>query len=742
MNRMRKKKIILYSTLGIITFAAIASAVIRCAYRVLNSYTDQLMQNLYDVSSMYSETLQTQIQARYELLESINKRFEMGGVNRENIPERYRTVIDSFHLKRLGFLDKDGVTYATDTNGINLSYREFFKESIQGKVYISDILNDALSEDHDYVTVISMPAVGPSGEIEGVTGITYESEVLSNDMSIKSFDGYGDNFVINSAGHVVVTSDSDLLKVGDSITGVGFDIYDLDKNKIEGAFVRSIAKNERLDGLIATGDERYFFTMLPVSVLEGNAEWFVLSIVPESYLLVSFFAVRQHIIRMVIIVLMIVLMGIIVSRYYYRRQKKLALTLAYKSKLTGGPNMSRFLENMANVNNRNGFIAYMNLEDFAHTSVATGSEKSNKIIKKIWGIIKENLKQNEYAGHDNADAFVLFIREDNEDVLKERLTNLRNAIHEEGHKMDIPWVFAKFGVCKLNPEDDVKTVISKAEYTVFDTWGITECISFYNEEDLQQQSMNKILEDRFSIALAEERFEIWFQPKYSTDGENMTGAEALVRWRRDTGELIPPGVFIPLLEKNGDISKLDEYVFKHVCMHLREWKDKGVNVPPVSINLSRATLYRDKIVETYVEIMKEYDLSPAEIQIEVTETIVGGSENIQELLTRFREQGIKVLMDDFGSGYSSLSTLNMKCFDTLKIDKSLIDEIGNDYGRIIIYQTIEMGCQLGLYITAEGVEDKEQLEFLNKTKCNDIQGYYFSKPLPAAEFEEMLGKQE
>ena len=261
---------------------------------------------------------------------------------------------------------------------------------------------------------------------------------------------------------------------------------------------------------------------------------------------------------------------------------------------------------------------------------------------------------------------------------------------------------------------------------------------FYNEMDHEKLLQNQQLEERFEDSLAAGEFEVWYQPKYSAASGKIVGSEALVRWRDTDGSLISPGRFIPLFEQNGMIAKLDEYMFRAVCKQQTQWLAKGHKIYPVSINLSRASLYYVDIIEKYKAIIQEYDIDPDYIQIEITESALDETNSIRELLEQFRNMGIRILMDDFGTGYSSLSTLNMQCFDTLKLDKSLIDHIGDKNGETLLYYVISMGQRLGLHITAEGVENKIQLEFLKVNHCDDIQGFLFSKPLPAVEFEKIL----
>ena len=247
------------------------------------------------------------------------------------------------------------------------------------------------------------------------------------------------------------------------------------------------------------------------------------------------------------------------------------------------------------------------------------------------------------------------------------------------------------------------------------------------------------MEDEFAGAISNGQFEIWYQPKYNPVDNKLVGAEALVRWRGGDGKLISPARFIPLFEKDGLIKTLDEYVFKSVCRQQAEWKSNGRQIIPVSINLSRATLYFESVAELYKCIANETGIDTKYVPIEITESAAIDNANIKVLADQFHNNGFSLLVDDFGSGYSSLSTINMKCFDTLKIDKSLIDYIGDFSGERLLDHTITLAKELGISVTAEGVETKKQVDFLTRLNCDNIQGFYYSKPLCVGDFNQLLG---
>lgn len=262
-------------------------------------------------------------------------------------------------------------------------------------------------------------------------------------------------------------------------------------------------------------------------------------------------------------------------------------------------------------------------------------------------------------------------------------------------------------------------------------------IAFYDDEMIQKHLRERMLENDFEAAVRNREFVVYLQPKYSTRTEQIVGAEALVRWKKPDGSMISPGEFIPLYEKNGQIVQLDEYIFRLVCSIQRDRMKKGQILIPVSVNLSRASLHYDGMIERYVEIIEEMGIPFSCVPIELTETAALYNVQIKELTEKLVETGFQLHMDDFGSGYSSMTSLNMLPFNVLKLDKSLIDFIDQERGRQVIRHTIALAHGLGMEVLAEGVEEKGQVDILKGMDCDEIQGFYYSRPLPYEEFCKM-----
>ena len=244
------------------------------------------------------------------------------------------------------------------------------------------------------------------------------------------------------------------------------------------------------------------------------------------------------------------------------------------------------------------------------------------------------------------------------------------------------------------------------------------------------------------FALAEKQFQIYLQPVYSLKDKRTVSAEALVRWIHPLKGVISPARFIPIFERNGFIVKLDHFVWEEACKVLAEQKKAG-SVLPISVNVSRVNFYSGDFLDSVMALLQKYDLEPWMLKLEITETAY--TENPRQLLSimrSFQEKGFKVLMDDFGSGYSSLNMLKNVPVDILKVDMGFVQDVENsDRAALIMKSIVQMAEWIHMGVVIEGVETKPQLDFLEEIGCNDIQGYYFSKPLPVDKFKELITRE-
>lgn len=248
------------------------------------------------------------------------------------------------------------------------------------------------------------------------------------------------------------------------------------------------------------------------------------------------------------------------------------------------------------------------------------------------------------------------------------------------------------------------------------------------------------IENKLKEAIFNKNFCLYFQPQYYTNTKRLRGVEALIRWRDENNKMISPAVFIPIAEKNGAIIPIGSWVMEESIRHYAEWKRKYGYPLIMSINISAIQYKRKDFVGKLLEIIQRYDVIPSEIELEITESIlIEDFEEVKDKLLTLRDYGVKISLDDFGTGFSSLSYLNGLPIDTLKIDKSFVDRVITDESTKIITESIvSMVSKLGYETVAEGVETQEQFDYMQQIGCDIIQGYLLGRPVPAEEIEQML----
>ena len=262
-------------------------------------------------------------------------------------------------------------------------------------------------------------------------------------------------------------------------------------------------------------------------------------------------------------------------------------------------------------------------------------------------------------------------------------------------------------------------------------------ILFYREQFKESLYNRKFIEENMQAAISERQFCIYLQPKYSITKNEIIGAEALVRWLHPERGMIFPDQFIPVIEENGFIKRLDYYIWEEACRFIKRCEAAGINNCPVSVNVSRIHLRDNECIGILSDMIKDYSIQKKLLELEITET--ADDQQISMKALQLKEEGFTLLMDDFGSGYSSLNILLETPFDVIKLDrKFMINMMLSGKGRLILEQVITMADKLQLGVLAEGVETKEQVELLQNIGCDQVQGYYYAKPMPEDEFYNLL----
>lgn len=388
-------------------------------------------------------------------------------------------------------------------------------------------------------------------------------------------------------------------------------------------------------------------------------------------------------------------------------------------------------------------LVFLSVNRFTLINELYGKAFGDQILLTITDFLSNYISINKgIVGRNHGSEFMIYCEhhdsyEKFEELLINELHRLRNDINISIRMSVYPFV---------NPSLDKEMIIDRAKHaadTLTDDY--SKAIAIYDESTQAKTLHMEELVDAFPKALQEEQFKLYFQPKYNIQGEKatFTSAEVLIRWISPKYGFISPGEFIPLFEENGLIAELDAYILRKAAEYINEWKKKlGVYVN-LSVNLSRVDIYRPHLLEDIIDYVDRNNVPHSCYYLEITESaFVEDSKEVIPFLSKIKENGFKVEIDDFGSGYSSFGALADLPFDVLKIDMQFIRSMDrNPKVKAIIKMIIDLSKMLNAITVAEGVETEDQYLFLKESGCDIIQGYYFSKPLPKEEFELLVAKE-
>lgn len=384
--------------------------------------------------------------------------------------------------------------------------------------------------------------------------------------------------------------------------------------------------------------------------------------------------------------------------------------------------------------NQEYYMICSNIKEFKLFNEIYGEEKGDEVLRLTADLLRKADKHDAVYGRLWGDEFAIMInvKDYNELALKETAKHISAMFSDHFYQL-----YIKIGVYKITDKNEsISAMCDKAILTLQNIgMDYNRILAYYDSKMLNASLKERRIVSEFDHALESGQFFILLQPQVSVNGE-VKGAEALVRWNHPELGMISPADFIPILENSGLIYRLDMFVWESVAQHLKRWKEDN-NQLYISVNISPKDFYCIDIYEVFVDLIKKYDISPEKLKLEITETVMLNKQDYQmEMLSKLREYGFKVEMDDFGSGYSSLNMLKDVELDIIKIDMEFLREtVKVERSRAILNMIIDLITTLGMESIMEGVETYEQVKFLTDMGCKFFQGYYFSRPLSVEEFE-------
>ena len=382
-------------------------------------------------------------------------------------------------------------------------------------------------------------------------------------------------------------------------------------------------------------------------------------------------------------------------------------------------------------------VLHFKMRKYRSFCTCFGVKEGEELIEQMYQVLKKYVKRNELMAYKQNAEFGLVLSYTDEQQLCERIEMLARVLDAVLPKMKL---YFAVGIYKVQRKDrDIEQLYNNAVLAC-DMLGdeAENKIVFFDVEMNKRRLWERKVEDDMDAALVRHEFQVYLQPKISTAGEDLAGAEALVRWIHPQEGFIPPNKFIPIFESNGFILKLDDYMLEEIAKQQALWIRQGRKVVPISVNISRAHFAKEDLAEHICSIVDKYQVPHNVIELELTESAFFDDKQILlQTVKKLREAGFPVSMDDFGAGYSSLNSLKEMQLDVLKLDADFFRGVeAQDRGLLIVSEVIDLAKKLNMKIVAEGIESREQVDFLTEQECDLIQGYFFAKPMPIHEFEE------
>ena len=410
--------------------------------------------------------------------------------------------------------------------------------------------------------------------------------------------------------------------------------------------------------------------------------------------------------------------------------------------LTGLWNREFFFETASQVlaehPDRDFMLMVTDIYQFRMFNEILGKKLGDDLLVTIANTLQEHHTDLRVEGRTHGDRFAILIPK--EEFHKQELMDIcHQVVEQKNYALKIHLYFGAYDI--KDRSLGVEKMYDRA-YMALDTikGNPQKKIAVFEESMRDRLVKNMLTIDELEEALQEKQFMIYIQPQIDSKTGNWVGGEALVRWKSPRRGIVPPFEFIPLFEENGMIIKLDYYVWDMTCQQLRKWKDQGLTDCSLSINISAKDFYLTDLYTDIVGLVEKYEIDPACLKLEITETAI--MVNVQEqmvLIKKLQDYGFLIEMDDFGSGYSSLNSLKDIAVDILKLDMKFFEKSENpERSEKIVDSIINLSRNLKMPVIAEGVEDDEQLNLLKRLGCRIVQGYYYSKPIPLPEFEQFI----
>lgn len=742
----KKQPIMKILLIGMVILIICLAACIVLVSTLRSTYSDEISADFQAHHISTGEKLDATIRSGIEVLESAAGVIGPAAASHRN-SEIYNVLNHYGHfsmLESLAFLEKNG--------------RVFYNY----KVYAASTIGDPLTELQDQLRSSEGTYTGVvMTQEDGIPHILIATPVYSGDSSYgylvatmkieEVFEGgefnyqkeMGECYLTDRSG-IIVSRSSDAIFVSEESSDFCLSMLEYSDGKEDSKKAVQALTNAYQE------NEAGFVTIRTRSSESLQISYYPLSSVPSLFFVSCYNdnlvddKVQPLLFRSVLSCIIIVVLMIAIIVYVWATSKRANITiekLAYEDPVTKGKNINYFKEfasHIMAVFKETPFVIYrFDIVNFRYINEAYGHIRADEILASCITNFSSVFSEKALCVRMDADQFLAIMENDKE--IEQKLDRLTKNVNEDarGRGMKYPIRF-KAGVYQVRKHDhDIDVMIDRANVAKKTLRSDeSEATAIYSEKILQNMRKIDRIESEMQKALANGEFKIYMQPKWDIYLNRLAGAEALVRWVKEDGSILYPDEFVPIFENNGFIEKLDFYMLEMVCQKMHEMIESGYTVYPVSVNQSRMLLHSADYVANVKRIVEKYKLPENAVELEITESVfLDDRSNMIQIINQLKECGVRLAMDDFGSGFSSLNMLKDVSFDTVKIDREFFTEsVTTERSRWILQKIVELCGGIGMEVLCEGVETEEQVSILKALGCRMVQGFYFSRPIPEEEY--------
>lgn len=697
--------------------------------RTVASLEQTIKKRIIGASETSSIAVNRELSGKKVLVQSLAHDIEMGGLrSMEDMLSQLEIYCKYYDFFDMSIADSSGNCQTVLGRSFNVAEEEYFQRGLAGEAVITESIASRVSPDIN-VNIFSCP-IYIDGEVAFVLAAAYPSDNLTEILNVKFYGDSGQSFIIDSKGNSVITLKGD------------YEEYQTFSDFVTQHSLLIPSSDPAENYVLFTYDgQEYFSYMTKI----GIEDWYLLSYVSRSDAFASVRDIQHTIFSMMVVSFLFILLFLSLLVILFVKYQKRIQSIVFIDDMLHTPNYSYlklYFKHLSPEQQKSSSIIVFDIDKFKEVNLSYGSKAGNILLRYIVSVFVQEVPQLQLF-RNLADQFIALSLDETNDEIVQSIECVLTRINDDiANGRILPFTLS-FGICNAEGYDSLTIIHTNAMIAKNVAKSNPLIVYAFFDENLRHTSLhNAEIKSSFLPALRNQEFHVYYQPKFDMRTRRIIGSEALVRWIKEDGTMVFPANFIPCFERTGQILQLDEAILDMVCNQMHRMQLAGIDIPRVSINLSRFHLEKPYIIDKIESYINTLGLDPSKLAFEITESAMQDDKIIlSDIVFRLHQLGCRVDMDDYGTGISSLQSLANIDFDVIKLDQSFILNIGQPKMEHVIQSTIELANMLDLQLVAEGVETQEQVDFLIKKGCYYAQGYFYSKPVPFEDYLKMLKEQ-